>query len=362
MIQRIYSFLLLFVVFALPVGAQEIEPLSVREADATVLEILAEEEVDGSFTHYDLKVESEYGVEYVIDTRDSYQLGVGYRLDVGDEVLLAIIDEEDGPHPYLTDVHRERGLLWAFIVFVVITLVVGLVRGLLSLLGLVITSGILLFGVFPALLNGADPLLVTIGAAAAILFVNMHLSHGFRKSTFLAFLSTLGGLALAYGFTEAFLWLGRLSGVASDEGALLFWELDPIQAPVGILAAGMILGAVGVLDDVAMTQAELVEEISEHQPQLTRKELFTRAMRIGRHHIASTVNTLVLVYAGAALPVFLLFMNQSADLWVFFNNELVAEEIIRILAGTCALVLTVPLSTWFAIQTHERVDKAEMKS
>jgi uncharacterized membrane protein len=357
MMTRVFFFLsILFLPFAPVLAQDEIVPLTVREVDAKILSIESVEEVEGDFAHYTLKVRSEYGVEYLVDTLDSHQLGVGYALNVGDEVMLAVIDEEDGPHPYLADVHREHGLLWAFLVFVVVTLVVGLLRGILSLLGLLFTTVVLLFGVFPMIINGSDPLIVTLVASALILMVNMHLSHGLKKGTFLAFLSTLGGLGFVYIFTELFLYIGRLSGVASDEGALLFWELDPVQAPVGILAAGIILGAVGVLDDVAMTQAELVEEISETQPELTRRELYSRAMRIGRHHVASTVNTLVLVYAGAALPVFLLFMQQSAEISVFFNNELVAEEIMRILAGTCALVLTVPLSTWFAIQTHERVD------
>ncbi|MDG1949396.1 MAG: YibE/F family protein, partial [bacterium] len=357
---RVFLFLLvLFLPFGSVLAQDDPLALTVRNADAEILSIDSSEEADGDFVHYTLKVRSEFGVEYLVDTKDSHQLGVGYALNVGDVVLLAIIDEEDGPHPYLTDIHREHGMVWAFLLFVVITLIVGLLRGLLSLLGLLFTTAVLLLGVFPMIIAGSDPLMTTLIASALILLVNMHLSHGLKRRTFLAFLSTLGGLGFVYVFTQVFLYIGRLSGVASDEGALLFWELDPVQAPVGILAAGIILGAVGVLDDVAMTQAELVEEISETQPELARRELYSRAMRIGRHHVASTVNTLVLVYAGAALPVFLLFMQQSSDISVFFNNELVAEEIMRILAGTCALVLTVPLSTWFAIQTHERVDKEE---
>lgn len=352
-----FSVLFFLFAFLLPTSVfAQSEGFDVREVSGVVQEIRSIEEVDGDFQQYDLLVESEYGVLYEVETKDSYELGVGYTINVGDSVHLAIIDDNGEIQPYLTDVHRERGLLIAFIAFAIVALIVGLGRGALSLLGLVFTSGILLFGVFPMILQGHDPLLVTLVASAIILLVNMHLSHGFKWGTFMAYLGTLGGLVLTYLFTEVFIHLARLSGVASDEGALLFWELDPIQAPVGILAAGMILGAVGVLDDVAMTQAELVEEISHSQPDIKKKELFSRAMRIGRHHVASTVNTLVLVYAGAALPVFLLFLNQSNDLLLFLNNEQVAEEIIRILAGTCALVLTVPLSTWFAVARHESVD------
>jgi uncharacterized membrane protein len=181
----------------------------------------------------------------------------------------------------------------------------------------------------------------------------MHLSHGVNRHTFFAFLSTLGGLGLVLLFTQSFLWLARLSGLASEEGTLLFWELDPVQAPVGILAAGIILGSVGVLDDIAITQSETVRELLLANGHATRRDLFKQAMRIGRHHIASTVNTLILVYAGAALPVFLLFMNQFGGYHEFLQNELVAEELVRTLAGTSALVLLVPISTWFATINHK---------
>ena len=354
---QIFTFFSLLVLSASPSALSAQEGFEAVEVDASITSISLDEILEGSVHHYIFEAEAVSGEHFEVDTADSFILGVGYRLDVGDRVSLRLIQSDTGTQVYLDDVHREGGLWWVVGVFALITLVIGLVRGFLSLIGLLATVAILVLGLFPAILNGTDPVTATVIASAVILAINMHLSHGLKLQTFYAFLSTLGGLALVILFTDIFVPLARLSGLASEEGALLFWELDPVQLPVGILAAGIILGAVGVLDDIAITQSEVIDELLLVNPHITRKELFKKGMRLGRHHIASTVNTLILVYAGAALPAFLLYMNQAGGYQSFFNNELIAEEIVRTLAGTCALVLTVPLSTWFATLPHKVIDK-----
>lgn len=346
---------LVLVVF--PVSSFAQEGFTARKVDATIIEITSIQELEGGVFQYTFTARSEYGEQFYIETVDSFVAGVGYDLHVGDQVNLRVIDEEGGMEVYLDDVRRDTGIWWIAGFFVVLTLAVGLLRGFLSLIGLGVTLAVLILGLFPAILRGADPVVATVVASAIILLVNMHLSHGLNRQTFFAFLSTLAGLGLVVIFTDVFLALARLSGLASEEGTLLFWELDPVQVPVGVLAAGIILGAVGVLDDIAITQSETVQELLIANPYTTRKELFVQAMRIGRHHIASTVNTLILVYAGAALPVFLLFMNQFGGYQDFLQNELVAEELVRTLAGTSALVLLVPLSTWFASLNPKVIDK-----
>lgn len=328
-----------------------------REVEATIIEVTSDRVLDGGIHEYFFTAKSEYGENFSVDTSNSFTSGVGFSLKAGDRVKLRVIDSPNGSEVYLDDVHREAGLYWILGFFVVTTLAVGLLRGLFSLIGLVITIAVLVLWLFPAIVRGADPVLMAVIASVVILFVNMHLSHGLKRQTFFAFLSTLGGLGLVVVFTRIFLALARLSGLASEDGSLLFWELDPIQVPVGILSAGIILGATGVLDDIAITQSETVQELLLANPHTSRRELFIQAMRIGRHHIASTVNTLILVYAGAALPVFLLFMNQFGGYQDLLQNELIAEELVRTLAGTCALVLLVPLSTWFATINPKVIDK-----
>jgi len=334
--------------------AQEaIEP---READAIIIDIVEHSQLESGLAQVIFVAQTPYGEEFHVDTSSSHVTGIGYDLEEGDEVTLQIIESEDGATAYLDDIHREKGVGWAMLMFAVIAVAVGRWRGLLSLVGLLVTVSILFFWLFPTILSGQDPVMTTVLASIVILGINMHLSHGLKQQTFLAFLGTTAGLVLVVVFTKLFLLLGSLSGLASEEASLLFWETGGAQLPVGILAAGIILGAVGVLDDIAITQSEVVDELLLANPETSKQELFTKAMRIGRHHIASTVNTLVLVYAGAALPAFLLFTHGELTLQAFINNELVAEEIIRTLAGTCALVLTVPISTWFATLAPRVVD------
>ncbi|NQV89940.1 YibE/F family protein [Candidatus Uhrbacteria bacterium] len=330
-----------------------------RAVDATIQSISIDEMLEGGVRRYVFSVLTLSGEVYEVDTQNSFAYGVGYTINTGDSVSLRLIDTQTGTDVYLDDVHRESRLLFIVGVFVLLTLIIGLMRGFLSLLGLLITLVILLFILFPAILNGTDPVIASTLASAAILGINMHLSHGFRKQTFYAFLSALSGLVLVVLFTDIFISIAQLSGIASEEGALLFLELGKIQIPVGILSAGIILGASGVLDDIAITQTEVIHELYIADPSSTRQELFKKGIRIGRHHIASIVNTLILVYAGAALPAFLLYMNQSIGYQAFFNNEIIAEELVRTLAGTCALVLTVPISTWFATLPHRVIDNGK---
>jgi uncharacterized membrane protein len=341
-----------------PVATNSQVPIENRQSDASVIEMLGQTKQESGLFDYRFIAKTEYGEEFTIDTSESYISGIGYDLDVGDSVSLQITEEDSGAIAYLEDIHREKNLGWMVLIFAIIAVAVGRWRGVLSLLGLIVTIGILFGYLFPSILAGNDPVTSTVIASIVILAVNMHLSHGLKRQTFLAFLGTTVGLAFVVIFTKAFIYFGSLSGLASEEATLLFWETGSVNLPVGILAAGIILGAVGVLDDVAITQSEVVNELLLANPNKTKKELFVQAMRIGRHHIASTVNTLVLVYAGAALPVFLLFVYGDLSTQAFFNNELVAEEMIRTLAGTCALVLTVPISTWFATLAPRVVDKS----
>lgn len=322
-----------------------------EEVRARVVEVVSVAEGDRT-TQMVFVAEAEDGERFEVNTAESYTEGLRYNIRTGDVVFLQVIrDVETGEvqAAFLADVRRIPALAWMTALFVILILAVGWVRGFSSLVGLLVTLAVLFLFVFPQILNGADPVLVTIIGSVVILGVNMHLSHGFNRSTLLAYGSTIVGLILVYIFGASFVSLADLSGLASEESILLFFHNQEIVMPAGILLAGIILGAVGVLDDIAVTQGETVEELFKANPKLSRKELFTRAMRIGRHHIASTVNTLVLAYAGVAMPLFLLFiMTPEIDAVRFINEEPVAEEIVRTLAGTMALVLTVPIATAFA--------------
>ncbi|MBI4714243.1 YibE/F family protein [Candidatus Uhrbacteria bacterium] len=352
--------LLLSVFYATSVFAQEIiEP---KEVKATITNI-QDQETDGKH-FYNFEAKNSLGEVFKVDTTASFPDGLYIKLKKGDNVRLRIVENPDGTQTtFFDDKVRTSSLAVLFFIFAAVAIAIGFFRGLFSLIGLAFTLFVLFWFLFPQILAGRDPVLMTVLASSIILLVNIHLSHGLRMRTFFAFLGTVSGLFLVVLFSYIFTNFSSLSGLGNEESLLLLWEVETIKDPVALFIAAIILGTVGVLDDVAVTQSEVVEEIKTANPNLKRRELFFRAMRVGQHHIASTVNTLVLVYAGAALPMFLLFFSSSSDVGTFLNNQGVAEEFVRTMVGTIALMLTVPLGTAFAtiprgLQVKKSVDSS----
>lgn len=347
-----------FLGFTMPVFAQEQQETISYEVTATVERVGTGE--SGQEIYYTV---DEEGRAYTVDPLMNTPEGLQYDIHKGDRIILQVVPNADGTTTaYYSDIIRTKGLWLVFAIFAVVILAVGLRRGLYALLGFGVTLAILFLYVFPRILDGAEPVLTVVLASVVILAVNLFIAHGPTRNTGIAFVSTTCGVVLAYLFSVLFVSLARLSGLGDEQAVFLYWDIGGLHAPVGLLLAGIILGAVGVLDDVAITQCETVAELKSVSPGLGRKELFMRAMRIGRHHVASTVNTLVLAYAGASLPLFLIFLSSDDISWSrFVNTEVVAQEIVRTLAGTTALVLVVPLATAIAAAVWARSSGAEAK-
>jgi uncharacterized membrane protein len=188
---------------------------------------------------------------------------------------------------------------------------------------------------------------VAIVAAGAISFLALYLAHGFTTMTTVALLGTLSALLLTAGLATVFVELAEFSGLASEESGFLAAAASAIDLR-GLLLAGVVIGALGALDDMTVTQASAVWELRAANPSYTTTQLFQAALRIGRDHVASTVNTLVLAYAGASLPLLVLFVLSHQPLTSVANSEVVAIEIVRTLVGSIGLVASVPLTTWLA--------------
>ncbi len=343
-----FRWLLLFCVLFVPVfgvHAQEQEPRQLQAEITAITQV--RENSDGSI-YYDFQAQTPVGEQLRVNTQSSYPDGLWFHLKEGDHVQLRVVEQAESSNLYFEDVIRTKSLWLIALFFIFITVAVGWLRGVLALVGFVLTTFILFGFLFPQILAGKDPVLMTAIASIFILAINIHLAHGFTKRSFFSFLGTVVGVALTALFSFWFTYSSKLTGVGTDDAALLLSDVPTILNPVTIYLSAIILGAVGVLDDIAVNQSEIVSELQQTNPQMSRKELYIRAMRIGRHHIASTVNTLILVYVGAAMPMFLLAMHYSIGIDRFLNTEAVAEEIVRILAGTSALVLTVPIATFFA--------------
>lgn len=255
----------------------------------------------------------------------------------------------------IDDRYRLPSLGWFAIFFVALVIGLGRRRGVTALAGLVVSIVVLLFFIVPKLAHGANPLLITVSGGFIIAVASMMTAHGFSRHTGLALISTLATLALSSVIAQLFTSLANLGGLGSENAFYLTASGNTSFNLSGLFLGGVIIGMLGVLDDVTTTQTATVAELHEANPALSRHELYRRGLVVGREHIASLVNTLVLAYAGTALPLFLLISLNTLDpLWVLLNSEYMAEEVVRTLAGSSALVLAVPISTALAARFVRR--------
>jgi uncharacterized membrane protein len=245
------------------------------------------------------------------------------------------------------DMQRSMPLALLAVVFALVVIALGRLKGLLALAGIVVSLGVLLVFIFPALLAGAPPVGVALTGATVIAFCTLYLAHGVNDRTTVALLGTLGSLALTAALAIGFSSAARLSGLASDESAILL-SFAPGLDFRGLLLAAVIVGTLGVLDDVTVTQVSAVWELDRTDPHLSARELYRAGIRIGRDHIASTVNTLVLAYAAAALPLLLIFTQSGLAFGDVLVTETIAVEIVQTMVGSIGLVASVPLTTALA--------------
>jgi uncharacterized membrane protein len=228
----------------------------------------------------------------------------------------------------------------------------------LALAGIAITVGVLLAFVFPALLRGASPLGVALTGGIVIAVSTIYLAHGVSDRTTVALVGTIASLLLTAALGAAFGGAAHLSGLASDESVNLL-AFAPELDFRGLLLAATIIGALGVLDDVTITQVSAVWELHRSDPSVGARGLYSAGIRIGRDHIASTVNTLVLAYTAAALPTLLLFTQSGLAIGEVLTTETLAVEIVQTLVGSIGLVASVPLTTALASWVVTLADRDE---
>jgi len=246
----------------------------------------------------------------------------------------------------LTDFERRGSMLLLALLFGALVVVLGRVRGALSLVGLALSLLVVLAFVVPAILTG-EKLLVAVVGSMAIVLVTVPLAHGLGAKGLAAVLGTAASLGLTVALAALFTDLTNLTGLASEEANLLGANETGVSLQ-GLLLAGMIIGALGVLDDVTVSQASTVMALRGANPTLGARELFGRALRVGRDHVSATVNTLVLAYVGASLPLLLIFSSSELGLVETANLEVIAKEIVATLVGSIGLMVAVPITTALA--------------
>ncbi|MFF2958193.1 YibE/F family protein [Streptomyces sp. NPDC057963] len=256
----------------------------------------------------------------------------------------------DAPHDLqysVTDVNRKFPMTLLAGIFALVVVTVGRMRGVMALIALAVSFAVLTLFILPAILQGSNPLLVAVIGASAIMLTALYMCHGLTARTSVAVIGTLISLLLIGLLGSLFIGWASLTGNTDDSTGLIH-GLYPHIDMSGLLLAGVIIGSLGVLDDVTVTQTSAVWELHQANPTMGARGLYRAAIRIGRDHIASVVNTLVLAYAGAALPLLLLFSIAQSSVGTVANSELVAEEIVRTLVGSIGLVASVPVTTVLA--------------
>lgn len=271
------------------------------------------------------------------------------RFAVDDRVVLSYARANpDDPTSYqVVDFQRGAPLLVLALVFAAAVIVLGRWQGLAALVALGLSFVVLVAFVLPAILAGQDPLLVAVVGAGLIMFVVLYLTHGFSARTSTAVLGTLLSLALIGVLSAAFSAVTSLTGLDEDTSSLMGVLGAPIDAR-GLLLAGIVIGALGVLDDVTVTQTSAVWELRKADPAMSWRQLYKAGQRIGRDHVSSAVNTLVLAYAGAALPMLLAYTLSGRTFGEVVSSQAVAQEVVRTLVGSIGLVAAVPITTAIA--------------
>jgi uncharacterized membrane protein len=283
------------------------------------------------------------------DTFDTVTGDDSYR-NVGQGVVLFRGDDPSLPSEalyQLADIQRGVPLIALASIFVFAVLALGRLRGALAVVGLVVSLVVLIKFLVPALLAGNPPVLTAVIGAGAVMLVVLLLAHGPTVRTATAIVGTAAALVLTIVLATLFVELAGLSGLTSDEAAYVEATFGDVDLR-GLLLAGIVIGALGILDDVTVTQVSTVYELRAADPLMPRRRLYTAALRVGRDHIASVINTLLLAYAGASMPLLVIFSTSGAGLGETLTNGVVAEEVVRTLVGSVGLVAAVPITTALA--------------
>lgn len=292
------------------------------------------------------------GAEFVLDALST---PIAPFPETGRVLLSYEPDAAPGEQYAFADVERRDPLLLLGALFAIAVVALGRWTGLRALLGLGLSLLVVVLFVLPALLAGRNALLVALVGSAAVMFTVLYLAHGVRVQTSIAVLGTLASLALTVALAELFVRASALTGLGSDETSLISATVGTLDLR-GLLLAGIVIGSLGVLDDVTVTQSSAVWELHLANPAASAGELYRAGIRIGRDHIASTVNTLVLAYVGASLPLLVVYSLAGSAVQDVLTSEVVAQEVVRTLVGSIGLVAAVPLTTLLAALTV-RVDR-----
>ncbi|MBI5825844.1 MAG: YibE/F family protein [Chloroflexi bacterium] len=331
---------------------------------AEVVQIIEEGKIDlgGNLQTYQIArvniLEGEYaGIPMEIDYGRRQIRSDDYLLEAGDKIMVSISKTpQNVVNAYFVDYVRTTPILWLTGIFAIAIILISSWKGIRALLSMAFSLYIIIGYIIPHILVGEDPLRVSIIGSIILLAVSLYLTYGWTLKTHAAVISMALVLLLTGALSGLFVVFAKLNGTGNENVIFLMQLMETPINLRGLLLGGMIIGALGVLDDLVTTQASAVFELNHANPSLGFRGLYNSAMRIGQDHVAATVNTLVLAYAGASLPMLLMFSLGRGDYGYLVNFSFIAEEIVRTLVGSLGLIAAVPLTTAIAIFLAQRAE------
>lgn len=301
--------------------------------------------------YQDVIVKTDQGQTVSVHLGDPVSLTADHKVSQGEEVILQKTTDPTGKIIYAVyDKYRTNDLAVVLIFFVILIIAIAGLKGVGSLVGLFISLTVILFFITPQILQGNDPLLVSIIGSLIILFISTYVAHGVSRQTTVALLSTFCALFITASLAIFFTSFGKLTGIGNEDIASLQIGSTSIINLKGLFLAGIIIGTLGALNDVTISQSATIFELAKLEPTIKLEHLIKKGFNVGREHILSLVNTLVLAYAGSSLFIFIFILlnPQHIPYWVILNTETISGEIISTVAGSAGLILAVPIATLLA--------------
>lgn len=351
--------ILLVLIFSLNfVYGESFEEPEVHMETAVILEaseLKEGEEVEGfsqKFQEVKLKITSGKYKNEIADIENHISDNVFYNIIVkkGDKVIISIEEFEDGHlNVHITDYARQNHVFYLTGIFILLIILVGRKKGLKSIISLSITMVAIFKILLPMILKGKNPIPVTILISMAVTIITMFIISGINEKSIAAILGTSGGVIIA-GLIAYYIGnKARLTGLNSEEAMMLTYIPQKVNFNFNsLLFSGIILGSLGAVMDVGISISSSIEEVYNANKDLTREELFSSGMNVGKDVMGTMVNTLILAYTGSSIPLLLLFMAHETSLIKILNLDIIATEVIRSLSGSIGLVLTIPLTAFIA--------------
>ena len=352
--KKILFLLVVFlIIFPFQLRAQDNLQPNIITVKARVTEIVSEGtensgDLNGSGTSptQDIKVVIEEGKDSgkIVELTNDYVM-----LKVGDLFYLNEAPNPDGTVAYNVNApYRLGALFFFFVIFLILVFLFGGVQGIRGLISLGGSLVLIIFILVPSILHGFSPIIASLGVASLIIIVGSYITHGFNKTTTAAVIGMIITVIITGAVAYYAINLTHLTG--ADENAIYLSSNSNINIDlIGLLFGGIMIGLLGVLYDVAISQAISVEELNKVAPNLKRWAIYSRAIRIGKEHIGALVGTLAIAYVGVSLPLILLYSKSSTSFAVTINQEIFSTEILRILISSIGLILAVPITTTLAI-------------